>query len=236
MEFPPLLSRDEIQMRLQAIFPEGTPNRTYCTRQFAASTVFVALYIGAIEGTGRFLGPKHVYRMTESQAELINGPPRLTYAELVNKPRGSVPGTRWYADNSREPIRDETLRDGFVAMGSFVERTDLATTSSKPRYALQREFAELFDPVLTGDALDQAIANWQRRFLAQGALARIALVRKGASAMGDQVMVKFPNGETRRLKPGQSSIITKAVIEEFAPRFLQSPAVVLLSESGNKVV
>ncbi len=53
-ELRPLLSRDEIQERLQVIFPEGTPNRLYCTRQFAASTVFAALYIGAIEGVGHF--------------------------------------------------------------------------------------------------------------------------------------------------------------------------------------
>jgi hypothetical protein len=49
-------------------------------------------------------------------------------------------------------------------------------------------------------------------------------------------MVAFPNGETRRMKHGPSSKITKSVIEVFAPRFLQQPAVLFLSESGNKVV
>jgi hypothetical protein len=38
------------------------------------------------------------------------------------------------------------------------------------------------------------------------------------------------------MKPGPSSEITKAVIEIFAPRFLRKPAVLLVSESGNKVV
>jgi hypothetical protein len=50
------------------------------------------------------------------------------------------------------------------------------------------------------------------------------------------LMVAFPNGETRRLKPGPSSEITKAVIEVFAPRFLTQPAILFVSESGNKVV
>jgi BsuBI/PstI restriction endonuclease domain len=36
--------------------------------------------------------------------------------------------------------------------------------------------------------------------------------------------------------PGLSSIITKAVVEVFAPRFLSNPAVVWISESGKKVV
>lgn len=37
-----LPSRDEVHARLQAIFPEGTPHRAYCTRMLAASTVFTA--------------------------------------------------------------------------------------------------------------------------------------------------------------------------------------------------
>ena len=46
---------------------------------------------------------------------------------------------------TREPIRDETLREGLVATGAVTERTDLATTSSKPRYASKANFAALFD-------------------------------------------------------------------------------------------
>ncbi|SON81362.1 Restriction endonuclease homolog R.XphI (fragment) [Xanthomonas phaseoli pv. phaseoli] len=49
-------------------------------------------------------------------------------------------------------------------------------------------------------------------------------------------MVTFPNGETRRMAPGPSSVISKAVIEEFAARFLTQPAVLWVSESGAKVV
>jgi hypothetical protein len=52
MDLPPLLTVPHIQTRLFDIFPEGTPNRGYCTREIAAKTVFVMLYIGAIEGRG----------------------------------------------------------------------------------------------------------------------------------------------------------------------------------------
>ena len=51
---PPYLARELIAERLALIFPEGTPNRNYCVRQLAASTVFAALYIGAVEGSGLF--------------------------------------------------------------------------------------------------------------------------------------------------------------------------------------
>jgi hypothetical protein len=93
-----------------------------------------------------------------------------------------------------------------------------------------------FIPVLTGASFTVAVTNWQKNSLSPGALARIAIVRRGAAVGGSHVLVTFPNGETRRMSIGPSSDITKAVIEVFAPRFLQKPAVLFVSESGNKVV
>ena len=232
----PMLTRDEVHARLQEIFPDGAPNRAYLTRMLSASTVFVALYIDAIEGSGTMLGPKHVYRMTDEQAALVDDASRTAYATGVLRTGSQIEGRRWYQDNTREPIRDETLREGLVAIGAVIERTDLPTTSSKPRYALKASFAALFDPALTDEALQARIAAWQAEALNKGALARLAIVRQGAGVSVDQVLVTFPNGETRRMKPGPSSEITKAVVEVFAPAFLTAPAVVFLSESGNKVV
>ncbi len=122
-------------------------------------------------------------------------------------------------------------------IGAIVEKPGVATTSSEGRYALQASFAALFDPALAGSALETAILAWRTTTLSSGALARIAMVRGGAAAPGaHDVTVTYPNGETRRMKPGPSSIITKAVIETFAKRFLGQPAVLFVSESGNKVV
>lgn len=231
-----LLTREEVHARLQDIFPEGAANRTYLTRMLAASTVFTALYIDAIENGTAFLGPKHVYRMTDEQAAKVDNASRNAYATGVLRPGGHIEGQRWYQDNTREPIRDETLREGLVAIGAVTERSDLPTTSSRPRYALKAAFAALFDPALTGEDLKARIAAWQAEALSTGALARMAIVRRGAGVSTDQVLVTFPNGETRRMKPGPSSEITKAVVEVFAATFLGDPAVVFLSESGNKVV
>jgi hypothetical protein len=236
MTLPGLIGREEVRARLQEIFPAGTPHRNYCTRLLAASTVFVALYVNAVEGTGQYLGPKHVYRFTDAQAELTDDVSRLSYAADVMKAGYSVRGSRWYQDTTREPIRDETLREGLVTLGAVIMRTDVATTSSRPRFALTRRFAALFDPLLAGAALTQAIAAWRADNLNTGQLARIALVRQGASIGGDYVLVRFPNGETQRMSPGPSSQITKAVVEDFSSRFLADPAVLFVSESGNKVV
>ena len=104
---PPLLDIAEIQTRLLAVFPEGTPQRGYCTREMAARTVFVMLYIGAVEGAAIWLGPKHVYRMSASQSAQRDDAQRQDYAIAVEKPGFVAPADRWFQDNTREPIRDE---------------------------------------------------------------------------------------------------------------------------------
>jgi len=233
---PPYVSRETVAERLPAIFPEGTPNRTYCVRELAASTVFTALYIGAVDGLDRYLGPVHVYRMTKEQAARSDELDRQRYASSVLKKGYHVEGVRWYADNTREPIRDETLRDGLVMIGAVVRREDLPTTSGLPRYALKPDFSALFDPALTGVNLEAAIGRFQRTHLSKSALTRVTIMRAGAAAGAGGVLVTFPSGETRQLAPGPSTAIAQAVVEVFARRFLEQPAVLWLSESGNKVV
>ena len=67
-------------------------------------------------------------------------------------------------------------------------------------------------------------------------LARLELLRQGAASATDRVEVLLPNRTIRRLSQGPSSILSKAVVEIFAPAFLFKPAVLLLSESGDKIV
>jgi hypothetical protein len=237
MMLPPLLDVEEIERRLRLIFPEGTPQRGYCTREMAARTVFVMIYIGAIEGHHVWMTPKHVYRMGNTQSAKVSDAEREGYRSMVETRQRAYPSPdRWFQDNTREPIRDETLRDGLVRMGAVVVRPGVVTTSSKGRYALQAGFASLFDPSLADEACALAIVNWQERHLSAGSLARIRLQQHSASAAKSKVLVNLPNGEVRQMEAGPSSIIIKAVVEVFAARFLGDPAVLWISESGNKVV
>jgi len=236
-KLPALPSVKEIQARLTLIFPDGLVNRGYLIREMAARTVYVFLYAGAIEGTERWIRPSNVYLMTSQQADQQDPEARKLWFVNSTKSKYRPEGTRWYADNSREPLRDETLRQGFIPTGAVVSRPGIPVTASTPRYALELGFCALFDPNLLDAALAHAIDQWQVAHLSKGALARLALVSAGAgTAQEGSVLVTFPNGETRSLSTGVSATISQAVIEQFAPRFLRSPAVIWLSESGNKVV
>jgi hypothetical protein len=234
---PPYAPYELVQERLLLVFPEGFEFRNYCTRDIATATVFGMLYIGAVASSGRMMAPKHVYRMSDEQSELTSDAERFAYITSVMR-SGSTPlGQAWYADTTRESIRDETIRQGFGPVGAALDDKTIPTNSSKPRYALADDFAALFDPGLTGNALDVAIADWHSKRLSPAALARIKLVSAGTGkSSSDKVLVTFPNQETRRLAPGPSAVISKAVIEEFTKHFLTDPGVIWLSESGNKVV
>lgn len=225
--------------RLPLIFPEGIEHRNYVIREMAAKTIFVMLYVDAVEGTGRWLRPDQVTKMTDSQAARTGADERLSWAEKSLVPGGmkDISG-RWYAQNTREPIRDETLRTGLVLTGAVMERAGLPTASAKPRYALTNDFTTLFAEDISEIKLAKKIQKWQQTYLNRGALARIRILKQGIVAAAEEggILVSFPNGETRTMAIGPSSVISKAVIEDFAARFLKTPGVVFLSESGNKVV
>lgn len=154
--------------------------------------------------------------------------------ESLRPHREAIPG-RWFADNTREPIRDETLKEGLKGVGAVVERRGLPTSSARPRWALAADFAELFQ---VDDTKFSALLDaWREAHLTRAALTRIRLVQQGLGPTdGQQVQISFPSGQTRRMAPGVSSQITKSVIEVFAPRFLRQPGVLWVSESANKVV
>ena len=90
-----------------------------------------------------------------------------------------------------------------VRLNAVIERAGLATTSPLPRYSLQAQFADLFNPKLQGEELDLAIQKWQEDFLSATSLARVALSKRLVSASSDGVLVNLPNGETRKMLQAQ---------------------------------
>jgi len=231
-QLTPYVPWDLIAERLPLIFPEGTPNRNYLVRELAAKSIFAFIYVNAIEGADSYLGPIHIYRMTDVQSDKSDPDDRLLYARMLGK--GQIEGKRWYADNTREPIRDETIREGFIEIG-IVTSLNLPTTSSRPRYQLKQNFVMLFDPSLTGDALLAKIEDWQNNNLSSIALNRLKLVKHSRSVADQKTLITFPNGNVRGFTSGPSTDISKAVIERFSGLFLENPVVLWLSTSDEKI-
>ncbi len=234
MSLPPLIPWQEVRERLTMIFPEGTPDRGYLVREAAAKTIFTALYVGAVAGADRWIAPRHVVRMSDAQAGRQGEAERIAYYAAMSAAKAPSPEGRWYAENTREPLRDEVIRQGLVPVNAVVERVGLPTTSPLGRYALHADFAALFRPGLDAAQLDAEAAAWRGRNLSAAALARAALVRASASTSSANITVQCPGGPSIILPPGPSPTITKAVIEVFAPAFLGNPRVAWVSDSASK--
>lgn len=224
----------ELHRWLQLLIPEQLDPQGFVRREMAARTILVMLYAFAVKGEDTWIRPTAVTDMTDRQVAKVTGQARREWLQRVQSSRRprNVKG-RWYGENTREPIRDETLRK-LIELGIVVQRPGLATTSPLPRYALAQSFVLLCEPNVDEAELASRVEAWREQHLTQAELARLALLRQGVA--GDSgVLVELPSGEVRRLAPGASAALTKAAVETFAPRFLARPAVVLISESAQKV-
>ncbi len=232
---PALVSVDEVQRRLEAIFPASFPDRGILVGRMAAQVVFVFLYGGFIEGSGRLLRPSLVYFFTAEQARRVALGQRHAWLDVAFKPGYRPSGKRWYADNSRESIRDDLMRARLLTMGIIARKEGVPTTSSAPVYYLRAAFAALFDPACRGSAMTSAMPAWRSAHLDSSTLKRMALKAQGALARQGDVFIEMPDGTRMRVSAGPSSPILKAMVEAFAPRWLGKPVVLWISASDQKL-
>lgn len=232
---PALVSVDDVQRRLEAIFPAAFPDRAMLVGRMAAHVVFVFLYGGFIEGNGRLLRPSLVYLFTAEQARRATTGQRLAWLAAAFKPGYRPSGKRWYADNSRESIRDDLIRERLLAMGIVGRKEGVPTTSSKPVYFLRAAFAALFAPTLVDAALPSEMVAWRKTHLDSSSLKRMALKARGVEARQGDVFIEMPDGTRMRVSAGPSSPILKALVEDFAPRWLRTPVVLWISASDQKL-
>lgn len=249
-----LLSREEIRARLVEIFPREAFDAA-TNSPLASAAVAGLLYVDAVIQEGDEDPPESVWARPVSVLWMNDG----TYARSDEESRrawraASLRGnaaravadlhdiwgltaqeaSHWYRDTTREPLRDETFafwrRDGAVR-----EKPGMPTNSPKPRWALQSEFADLFDPALTGDALTSAIEAWRDSHLDTREKAKVAALDARRKTKHG-VDVTMPDGKQRTLEAGDTSLILKGVIEDWAPNRLVDPHVLTISEPGQKVL
>jgi hypothetical protein len=242
---PDLLpTREAYQERLEMILPSSVTGVTYTANPAAAATVFTAMYTGAIDNAHP-IRPTTVTWMSDAVAARRSDDERTRYySAAVSKAgeravkdmctaAGYDRGESWYANNSREPVRDESIK-ALKENGAILVLTDVPTTSARPRYTLEPGFAALFSPELTGADFDSAVAQWQATHLTPTGRRRAALLSDPSRSAGS-ITVRLPDGGSRTLHPGTSSLILKGVVEHFAPTRLDAPNVLFISQSGEKV-
>lgn len=139
-----------------------------------------------------------------------------------------------YRENSRETLRDETLKK-WNQLGAVRRLGGVPTSSSRPTWALEQHFADLFDPALTEHPLAEAITAWIATHMAPGQRLRAQQARQ-RERQDLAVTVALPDGQTRVLEPGRSSQILKNVIEVWAPSALTQPVVLTISEPSAKLL
>jgi hypothetical protein len=232
--FSALPSIEEVRRRLEVIFPETFPDRSILIGIMAARVIFVFLYGGFVKGQGRFLRPSHVYFFTEEQAKMTTDQDRNHWLLVATRPGHRPEGKRWYADTSREPIRDDLMRNQLLRLGIMQKLPGRPVTSSLPIYYLSWDFAALFDPVLNDEALATAAQEWQSIHLDPATLQRMALRAQGIHLRDGDVLIEMPDRARIRISGGPSSEIIKGLIEDFTSRHMENPAVLWVSASDKK--
>jgi hypothetical protein len=235
LALPDLLAFPEVQARLEQIFPATFSDRSILVGQMSARAVYVGLYGGFVEGNLRWFRPSTVIRFSEEQAADNTIEARVAWLASCHTAGHKAKGQQWYADNTREPVRDDYIRNRAIPIGIIIKREGVAPTSPAPIYAFSSGFAALFDPGLQDDRLEQQISDWRKKNLDPLVLKRMALASSGIFERDGEMEVRLPNtSQVFRLPTGEASVITKAVCEDLAWRIAERPIVVHLSMSDVK--
>ena len=233
---PKIIPIEKISKRLDIIFPITFPDRSILVGQLAARVMYVFIYGGFIEGSERFIRPSHIYLFTDRQESLTSSEERIKWIQNAHKNGFRAEGNRWYADTSKEQIRDDLMRNQLLRLGIMrkLELIDHSHTSSRPINYLDNEFAKLMDADLLEPDFIVKAELWRNTHLNSATLQRMALRASGAQSKQSDIYVNMPDGTKIRIASGPSNEIVKALIEEFAITHLKQPVVLWISASDKK--
>lgn len=243
------VGRDECQERLEQIFPrDAFPSAM--SGQNAAAAVAGLIWAGCVMSQDDdellpglpYARPTTTLWMNPALIAINDDAKRSAWyaASIRSKKRSHalmaewrVETAQWYADNTRETVRDDIFHP-WAEQGAMFGAPHVPTTSGAPRWILRRSFAELFAPTLTGSALESAIEIWTTLHMSASGRVRANLARARAQAAVN-VSITLPGGNVRDLAPGNSSVLIRGVIEGWAALRLKDPAVLAISESAVKL-
>jgi hypothetical protein len=133
-----------------------------------------------------------------------------------------------YAPNTRETFRRQTIHQ-LVAAGVALYNPDNPTrpvNSPKAVYQIESDTLKLLRTFGTAAWIKNLAAYLKKRETLTARYARAREMRK--------LPVKLATGERMRLSPGDHSQLIKAIIEEFAPRFVPGGVLIYAGDTGQK--
>ena len=134
-----------------------------------------------------------------------------------------------YAPNTRETIRRQTVHQ-FVQHGLLIEnpdKPDRPINSPKWCYQLSPEALKLLQSV-GSTAFKKQIAQFRKNPAASTLQARHRNLPRES--------VRMPDGAIIELSAGGQNTLIRAIVEEFAPRFVRTPKILLLGDAANKEI
>ena len=167
---------------------------------------------------------------------LLDLRPDLHWAEAQNPLLGITPIMNWcrthydrpYAPNTRETFRRQTMHQ-FMEAALVVpnpDRPDRPINSPKWCYQIEPRAVELLRAY--------GAAQWQSK------LAQYKQARKGLRLLYARLRemrmlpVTVAKGNRITITPGKHSELTKAIVEDFAPRFAPGGKVIYIGDTGRK--
>jgi hypothetical protein len=133
-----------------------------------------------------------------------------------------------YAPNSRETFRRETIHQ-MVAAGIAIYNPDNPSrpvNSPKAVYQIEANTLALLRSFGT--------AGWNEKLEKYLSTRQTLTARYAKEREMKKLPVKLTTGDTIRLSPGDHSELIKAIIEEFAPRYVPGGALIYAGDTGEK--
>jgi hypothetical protein len=167
---------------------------------------------------------------------LLDLTPRKTWAKAGNPLMGITPIIDWirdhykktYAPNTRETVRRQTMHQ-FVDAGIALynpDKPDRPVNSPAAVYQIEPAALRLLRSFDT--------KTWHNKLTAYVAQQQTLVARYAHERKQNLIPVQIAPGKEINLSPGEHSELIRAIIEDFAPRFVPGAKLIYAGDTGEK--
>lgn len=176
-------------------------------------------------------------RSALSLLALVNLTPDKTWADATNPLIGITPIMEFaelhyakkYAPNTRETVRRQTMHQFVDAVLALYNPDDPRRPVNSPKavYQIEPDALALIRTYKTDE--------WTDRLAAYLTVRQTLVARYAQERDLQKIPVQITEGKQIQLTPGAHSVLIKAIIEEFAPRFVPGAVLLYAGDTGEKM-